>query len=233
MKLDAILPISFSAQNIRWYTLIMGNSKKVFGIEFNRVTWYSKLLAAIFILGIFPALVFYIGTQYEKVEQLLPTETVSYKSVQDVQVEKYQKALEAYKSTDVSKMEWRTYKSQSGGFEIQYPKNWVVKSNAAGPFLTFKDPSIDRYEGPSNEMEIAMGTVADMKTYLDDFSTTTDTFMVGNEPGVVLAMPGIGANFGVLIKHAGTYYIFSFPPRWDISEVGNIEKYILWSVKFN
>ncbi len=36
-------------------------------IEWNRVTWYSKLLAAIFLLGVFPALTFYIGTQYERV----------------------------------------------------------------------------------------------------------------------------------------------------------------------
>ncbi len=35
-------------------------------IKWNEVTWYSKLLAGIFLLGVFPALTFYIGMQYEK-----------------------------------------------------------------------------------------------------------------------------------------------------------------------
>jgi len=34
-------------------------------IEWNRVTWYSKLGAIILFLGVIPALCFYIGTQYE------------------------------------------------------------------------------------------------------------------------------------------------------------------------
>ena len=36
-------------------------------IEWNKVTWYSKLLSAIFLLGVVPVLTFYIGTQYEAV----------------------------------------------------------------------------------------------------------------------------------------------------------------------
>jgi hypothetical protein len=38
-------------------------------IKFNKVTWYSKLLAAIFIFGAFPILVFAIGRKYEQVMQ--------------------------------------------------------------------------------------------------------------------------------------------------------------------
>ena len=34
-------------------------------IEWNRVTWYSRLGAMIFLLGVLPAVSFYIGTQYE------------------------------------------------------------------------------------------------------------------------------------------------------------------------
>ena len=34
-------------------------------IEFNKVTWYSKLISAIILLGVFPMVVFYIGVQYE------------------------------------------------------------------------------------------------------------------------------------------------------------------------
>jgi hypothetical protein len=34
-------------------------------ISFNKVTWYSKLLAIVFFLGVMPALSFYIGMQYQ------------------------------------------------------------------------------------------------------------------------------------------------------------------------
>ena len=36
-------------------------------IEWNKVTWYSKLAAVIFFLGVLPVLTFYIGTQYGEV----------------------------------------------------------------------------------------------------------------------------------------------------------------------
>ncbi len=35
-------------------------------IEWNRVTWYSKLLAVILFIGILPVLTFYIGSKYEE-----------------------------------------------------------------------------------------------------------------------------------------------------------------------
>lgn len=36
-------------------------------IKFNEVTWYSKLAAVIFFLGIFPVWTFYIGTVYQNI----------------------------------------------------------------------------------------------------------------------------------------------------------------------
>lgn len=39
-------------------------------MKWNEVTWYSKLAAVIFFLGIFPVLTFYIGTQYQEVKDL-------------------------------------------------------------------------------------------------------------------------------------------------------------------
>ncbi len=39
-------------------------------IEWNKVTWYSKLAAIIFFIGILPVLTFYIGTQYQEVKDL-------------------------------------------------------------------------------------------------------------------------------------------------------------------
>ncbi len=43
-------------------------------IKWNEITWYSKLIAIIFFLGIFPTLTFYIGTQYKEVTQEANTE---------------------------------------------------------------------------------------------------------------------------------------------------------------
>lgn len=37
-------------------------------IQFNEVTWYSKLLAAIVVFGVIPTLAFYIGSEYSKVK---------------------------------------------------------------------------------------------------------------------------------------------------------------------
>ncbi len=39
-------------------------------IKFNEVTWYSKLAAIIFFIGVLPALTFYIGIQYEKTQEV-------------------------------------------------------------------------------------------------------------------------------------------------------------------
>jgi hypothetical protein len=40
-------------------------------VEWNRVTWYSKLLAVILFIAVIPAWTFYIGTQYEKTALVL------------------------------------------------------------------------------------------------------------------------------------------------------------------
>lgn len=39
------------------------------GIKWNEVTWYSRLGAIVLFIGIIPALFFYIGTQYELLQQ--------------------------------------------------------------------------------------------------------------------------------------------------------------------
>ncbi len=54
-------------------------------IKWNEYTWYSKLSAVIFFIGIFPAWTFYLGTQYEKTIISLGTighSSTSYVSLQ-------------------------------------------------------------------------------------------------------------------------------------------------------
>lgn len=45
-------------------------------VKFNEVTWYSKLAAIIFFLGVFPLLTFCIGVQYEKTVTTITTSPV-------------------------------------------------------------------------------------------------------------------------------------------------------------
>lgn len=41
-------------------------------IEYKKVTWYSKLLAAIIVFGVLPALAFYVGVMYQEVQEINP-----------------------------------------------------------------------------------------------------------------------------------------------------------------
>lgn len=42
-------------------------------IKFNEVTWYSKLATLIFIFGVFPILIFIIGSRYEQAKRINET----------------------------------------------------------------------------------------------------------------------------------------------------------------
>lgn len=40
-------------------------------VQFNAVTWYSRLLSYLFVFGVFPALVFFIGKRYQETVMVL------------------------------------------------------------------------------------------------------------------------------------------------------------------
>ncbi len=40
-------------------------------VQFNAVTWYSRLLSYLFVFGIFPALVFFVGKRYQETVMVL------------------------------------------------------------------------------------------------------------------------------------------------------------------
>lgn len=50
-------------------------------IKFNEVTWYSKLAAIIFFIGILPILTFYIGTQYESTKSIAEESVIATSSI--------------------------------------------------------------------------------------------------------------------------------------------------------
>jgi hypothetical protein len=77
-------------------------------MKWNEVTWYSKLAAIIFFLGIFPVLTFYIGMQYQRVQDLNNTPSLEVKE------------------------EWRTFVSNEYHFTFKYPP--YLQLNEIGGF---------------------------------------------------------------------------------------------------
>lgn len=71
-------------------------------IEWNKVTWYSKLLAAI-VFAFVVYLSFYFRGEYKEI-----------KSTQFV----------LNKDFDIS--EWKTYRNENYGYEFKYPADWVI-----------------------------------------------------------------------------------------------------------
>ena len=96
-------------------------------IKFNEVTWYSKLAAIIFFIGVFPALCFYIGNRYGEV-----------KSLTNIQ---YSEGLVSAKKNTNNKLETasnlKTYHSEKYGFEFKYPEMW------GDPFINTSIRKID------------------------------------------------------------------------------------------
>jgi hypothetical protein len=96
-------------------------------IKFNEVTWYSKLIAIIFFIGVFPALCFYIGNRYGEVKEL-------YQAIPN---ESYSKA----ENNSVNMSDWKTYKSDLYGYEIKLPPGYEVVKDVVG---TLGVPDIER-----------------------------------------------------------------------------------------
>lgn len=75
-------------------------------IQWNEVTWYSKLFAILFFLGVVPSLSFYIGTQYELTRVSLQNLSLSY----------------IPNSNQTASPAWEKFVSKYG-YEISYPSS--------------------------------------------------------------------------------------------------------------
>ena len=80
-------------------------------IKWNEVTWYSKLLSAIFLLLVVPILTFYIGTQYELMKMTSPQKSVSPKVVS---------------GCGESPKGFNRYCNLRLGYSIDYPSSWKL-----------------------------------------------------------------------------------------------------------
>lgn len=74
-------------------------------IIWNKVTWYSKLLAVIVLAGTI-WLGFYFDSEFKKVADIKPA------VVQN--------------ASNVDTSDWKTYRNEKYGFEIKYPIDWIV-----------------------------------------------------------------------------------------------------------
>ncbi len=71
-------------------------------IIWNKVTWYSKLLAVIVFVGTI-WLGFYFNSEFKKVSDIKPVEVQS--------------------QSDIDTKDWKTYRNEKYGFEFKYPAN--------------------------------------------------------------------------------------------------------------
>ncbi len=82
-------------------------------IEWNKVTWYSKLAAVIVFLLVL-VLGFYIGLQYEKLQ-----------------------ITKNYSQIEASENEGVDYKNSQYGFELDLPASWKGYTVTTAPFTSF------------------------------------------------------------------------------------------------
>ena len=78
-------------------------------MKFNEVTWYSKLAAIIFFIGVLPSLTFYIGVRYEQVQNIVGEQSVETPAI-------FQKISQKESSL--------FFKDIVRGYSFSYPQQW-------------------------------------------------------------------------------------------------------------
>ncbi len=124
-------------------------------IEFNKVTWYSKILALVLSLIIF-AVAFYLGSVYSQVKSLETvasdpqpsTPAVETKKVETTKVtEPTEDAVSANDGettnavSPVDTSTWATYTNKSLGIEFKYPSEYEVLENIPDTVLIANRPA--------------------------------------------------------------------------------------------
>jgi hypothetical protein len=121
-------------------------------IKWNKVTWYSKLLAVILFIFVLPTWTFYLGSEYGQVKSIQNTSTIKYESV----------ATSTNKTSN-----WETYSDIQQRFSIKYPSNWHSVINVKQDYVVFC-PFTDE-ECSANAVYVYVYTKGGSKDILNDF----------------------------------------------------------------
>ena len=76
-------------------------------IKWNKVTWYSKLIAAVLFIVILPTWTFFLGAQFQEVEGLL-------------------KQNQVHKEVTAHQQAWNTYSNSAYGFTLSHPDSMPI-----------------------------------------------------------------------------------------------------------
>lgn len=100
-------------------------------IEWNKVTWYSKLVAIIFFIAVLPVLSFNVGVQYEKVNE------------NNLSI-----SIPIISPTPTTDKELKKYINEKYGFSFMYPLDYKIieSSRAAMEYMPAHDQVIAGYK---------------------------------------------------------------------------------------
>ncbi|PIT92500.1 MAG: hypothetical protein COU08_02210 [Candidatus Harrisonbacteria bacterium CG10_big_fil_rev_8_21_14_0_10_42_17] len=102
-------------------------------IQWNRVTWYSKLLAVLVFIAI-AGVFFYFGTQYGMIME----------QVRNVNTEVIETAQQQSQPTQAQNhiAGWETYRNQEYGFDFQYPGDFEI-TEGSPKLLPYQDNALE------------------------------------------------------------------------------------------
>lgn len=94
-------------------------------IEWNKVTWYSKIAAVVIFVGTF-FLGFWLGTM--KIENVyVEVPRVVQRSVEQNNLIN---TLSQTTATSIDTVGWKTYENSKNGLRFKYPASWIISYNS-------------------------------------------------------------------------------------------------------
>ncbi len=126
---------------------ILLRENTIMNIQWNTVTWYSKLAALLFFLIVFPMIAFGIGREYQKTVQFLAYTT---KPTQPQNTEAAKKQYSGIRGT-TNPESLVAIKHENGGYS-------ETVSNSDGSFIIFLNPGTYVVKTPQAETEVEVTT---------------------------------------------------------------------------